>query len=206
MTYYKTTLDAKALLAVAGFMSTPKDNRAYLQGVFVDVERNKLVATDGHVLGSMLDCIVDYDSAETDEAEELSNIFEVSKDLLRLLKLKDAAYVVYEHDEMVKVYSTMSKTDGGEKLTLLGACIGGLVDGAFPDYTRAVPAYSDTTESPNTFFTLANFKPFIDADKAINKSDGRIRINAASREFATPMLVTMQNVKFLGVIMPSREF
>ena len=125
--------DLRRLIDKAGFAISTEETRYYLNGIYLhaasESETNCLraVATDGHRLARV-------DTSLPDGAADIPGIIIPRKTVSEVRKL------IEESDEPVMIAISESKI----RFALGGAILTSkLIDGAFPDYERVIPAAND---------------------------------------------------------------
>lgn len=154
----------RALMTVAA----KNDVRYYLNGVHVDTDHNKLVATDGHRL-----ITVPIDPVPDDLRTAILSRPQV------LPKASDES-VTIETDGSRVTYTYLSKN--GSKVTHHGDTI----DGNYPDYKRVLPEPDEALT-----MTLARFNPLLVSDVCKElKAKGIVMYAPAGEASAYPVEFT----------------
>ena len=178
----KITLTGKQLRAALHNAAT-KDIRYYLNGLFFDLDTNKLVATNGHHM--YLSTI--YCESEENDVNGIESFilprFKVAASVIKAI----ITYTGYKNIQVELMYK-----DGNATVQCFEA-----IDGTFPNYERVMPSgVNSVTES----FFNASYMALIE------KTYGK---NAAIRlEFYgdnVSMLVTCKGDNAQLVIMPMRK-
>jgi DNA polymerase-3 subunit beta len=172
----------RALLPLAA----KKDIRRYLNGVYVDFQRDKTVyvATNGAALGRYI---------ETVENEHTFSII-IPGDVVKQLKLGRGTAKwgdLIFNPEMSA--ARIANPGAGHSIGFTP------LDGKFPDYTKVIPA---ETSGEAAQFDVDLLALFAQVNKSLgSKYPGRIKIDHNGERGA---LVHLSRDAFLGVIMPVR--
>lgn len=193
----KAIFKASDFLYMTRFTSN-EETRYYLNGVFVDLGKGRLVATDGHRLG-LLKPTVD----EMYYADETSVILSNHKALAQACKAnRNEVKWLRLYNDRVEVITTTAAATAEDMLAYCGPvsitfpasdCY---IDGTFPDYERVIP---DTVEP----ITAEAFNAKYMADFAGPEKNSR-GVTVASSGKGGPLIVANGDSRFIGVLMPFR--
>lgn len=183
-------IPAKDFLYIARFAST-EQTRHYLNGVLVESHGDHalLVATDGHRLG-ILRLSPDDTTGEFPTDMEPVTIPN-DKELLAAAKGKDRMIRVDTEKQTITIYQS------GE----IGARVAITFDmcdmGQFPDWRRVVPSGELSGDTVGYAYSAAYVHSF--------RPDGKTKAVQVTPNGNMPALVTTNDERFVGVIMPIRH-
>jgi DNA polymerase-3 subunit beta len=188
---------AKSDLFAMSHLAAKKDIRFYLMGVCLELGRreSRLVATDGHILGVLR--LADQVAPGIEEtAQYIIPLDAVLKFKPKAKSAKDVVLTIEAAQEDGRQFAVLSDPYSGESYRFQ------MIDGRFPDYRRVLP--KTVSNEPGQFDPdfLVRFKK-VSVD--LGSRRGLVTVSHNGRGDAScAALVTVDDPRFLGVLMPWR--
>ena len=192
----KITIPAIPFKAVALAQSKEKTHY-YLRGVFV--EKQSLVATDGHIL-------LKYDTENSigDHEPFIMSVDTSDKAFKAKSRQNNHTLMMFADTETLIIEFFFVDLDNQKVGKRVGVCGFEIVDGTFPDYNRVIPDHKNSSGLAHFAFDARKIETFRKASELVSTDKGFALVLTFGESASEPCIIHMgdSTTPMSGVLMP----